>query len=110
MDFAALEEVDGIRMTWNVWPNSKLEATKCVIPFATLYTPNRRLPGMPVSGQAPGWLHAYGRAGGLAAAAGAPAPPGMSCPAECGALNASQGASAALSRAYSRTFGPACTT
>lgn len=47
-DFAALEEVDGVRLTWNIWPNSKLEATKCVIPFAALYTPNRKLPNMPV--------------------------------------------------------------
>jgi hypothetical protein len=37
-----------VRLTWNIWPNSKLEATKCVIPFAALYTPNRRLPNMPV--------------------------------------------------------------
>lgn len=48
MDFAQLEDVDGVRMTWNIWPNSKLEATKCVIPFASIYTPNKRLPGMPV--------------------------------------------------------------
>lgn len=42
-DFAQLEEIDGVRLTWNIWPNSKLEATKCVIPFAALYTPNRKL-------------------------------------------------------------------
>ena len=48
MDFAQLEDVDGVRLTWNIWPNSKLEATKCVIPFAALYTPNKRLPNMPV--------------------------------------------------------------
>lgn len=47
-DFAALEEADGVRLTWNIWPNSRLEATKCVIPFAALYTPNRKLPNMPV--------------------------------------------------------------
>ena len=49
MDFGALEEVDGVRLTWNIWPNSKLEATKCVMPFAALYTPNRKMPTMPVS-------------------------------------------------------------
>lgn len=48
MDFSQLEELDGVRLTWNIWPNSKLEATKCVIPFAALYTPNKRLPNMPV--------------------------------------------------------------
>ncbi len=48
MDFAQLEDIDGVRLTWNIWPNSKLEATKCVIPFAAVYTPNKRLPNMPV--------------------------------------------------------------
>ncbi|KAG1675309.1 hypothetical protein FOA52_015983 [Chlamydomonas sp. UWO 241] len=48
MDFSALEEADGVRMTWNVWPTSKVEATKCVIPFTAIYTPNKRLPNMPV--------------------------------------------------------------
>ncbi|CAI5968804.1 unnamed protein product [Closterium sp. NIES-64] len=47
-DFADLEAVDGVRLTWNVWPNSKVEATKCVVPFAALYTPVKRLPEMPV--------------------------------------------------------------
>lgn len=48
MDFAQPEDSDGIRLTWNIWPNSRLEATKCVIPFAALYTPIKRLPNMPV--------------------------------------------------------------
>ncbi|KAG2499921.1 hypothetical protein HYH03_002208 [Edaphochlamys debaryana] len=48
MDFAQLEDLDGVRLTWNIWPNSKLEATKCVIPFASIYSPNKRLPTMPV--------------------------------------------------------------
>ncbi len=46
--FAQFEERDGVRLTWNVWPNSKLEATRCVIPFAALYTPTKRLAHMPV--------------------------------------------------------------
>ncbi len=49
MDFSQLEEQDGIRMTWNIWPTSKVEATKCVIPFAAIYTPTKRLQNMPVS-------------------------------------------------------------
>ncbi|XP_057415913.1 protein transport protein SEC23 B isoform X2 [Lotus japonicus] len=28
------EGIDGVRMTWNVWPRSKVEASKCVIPLA----------------------------------------------------------------------------
>ncbi|EIE23773.1 COP-II coat subunit [Coccomyxa subellipsoidea C-169] len=41
-DFVALEEQDGLRLSWNIWPNSRIEATKAVIPFASLYTPNKR--------------------------------------------------------------------
>ncbi|GBF99075.1 hypothetical protein Rsub_11846 [Raphidocelis subcapitata] len=48
MDFNAVEETDALRLTWNLWPNSKIEATRCVIPFAAIYTPNKRLPNMPV--------------------------------------------------------------
>mmetsp|Transcript_54019 Transcript_54019/g.171416 ORF Transcript_54019/g.171416 Transcript_54019/m.171416 type:complete len:780 (-) Transcript_54019:125-2464(-) len=46
-DFAELEAVDAVRLSWNVWPNSRLEATKCVIPFAALYTPAKKLPDIP---------------------------------------------------------------
>ncbi|KAL5703102.1 Protein transport protein S23 E [Ranunculus cassubicifolius] len=28
------EGIDGVRMTWNAWPRSKVEASKCVIPIA----------------------------------------------------------------------------
>lgn len=42
-DFSQLEEIDAVRLAWNIWPNSKIEATKCVIPFGVLYTPNKRL-------------------------------------------------------------------
>lgn len=48
-DFASLEEVDAVRLSWNVWPNSKLEAAKCIVPFGAMYSPNKRLPNMPVS-------------------------------------------------------------
>lgn len=41
--FVELEEKDGVRLTWNVWPNSRIEATKCVIPFASIYTPCKRV-------------------------------------------------------------------
>ncbi|KAL4422806.1 hypothetical protein ABPG75_009003 [Micractinium tetrahymenae] len=41
-EFAELEEIDGVRMTWNVWPQSRLEAAKCVIPFCALYTPAKQ--------------------------------------------------------------------
>ena len=57
--FQQLEEADAIRLSWNVWPNSRLEATKSVVPFGALYTPIKRLQNMPVSwrfGKYPGKL------------------------------------------------------
>jgi protein transport protein SEC23 len=45
-EFAELEDLDAVRLTWNVWPHSRLEAAKCVVPFAALYTPARALPAL----------------------------------------------------------------
>jgi len=39
MDFEAEEERDGIRWSWGVWPSSRLEATRLVVPIGCLYTP-----------------------------------------------------------------------
>ncbi|CAG9830181.1 unnamed protein product [Diabrotica balteata] len=33
------EDRDGIRFTWNVWPSSRIEATRLVVPLACLYQP-----------------------------------------------------------------------
>jgi protein transport protein SEC23 len=33
------EERDGVRLSWNVWPSSKLEATRLVVPLGALFTP-----------------------------------------------------------------------
>ena len=41
------EEQDGIRLTWNVWPSSRLEATRLVVPLAALYTPLKEKPSLP---------------------------------------------------------------
>ncbi|KAK2077632.1 hypothetical protein QBZ16_004478 [Prototheca wickerhamii] len=38
-EFTEMEEIDAVRMVWNVWPHSRLEAAKCVIPFGVMYTP-----------------------------------------------------------------------
>ncbi|KAJ8599728.1 hypothetical protein CTAYLR_003390 [Chrysophaeum taylorii] len=38
-DFASAEERDGVRLSWNVWPASRLEATRIVVPIGLLYTP-----------------------------------------------------------------------
>jgi len=46
--FASIEETDGVRLTWNVWPSTRLEAAKCVVPIAAVYSPVKALPNMPV--------------------------------------------------------------
>ena len=33
------EDVDGVRFNWNVWPVSRVEATKIVLPLGCLFTP-----------------------------------------------------------------------
>ncbi|KAJ8541956.1 hypothetical protein K7X08_016822 [Anisodus acutangulus] len=46
----ATEGMDGVRMTWNSWPRTKVEASKCVIPIATsihLIRPHTDLPTLP---------------------------------------------------------------
>lgn len=35
-DLHEMENKDGIRFTFNNWPASRLEATKCVVPMACL--------------------------------------------------------------------------
>ncbi|OAY59084.1 protein transport protein SEC23 isoform X1 [Manihot esculenta] len=41
------EGMDGVRMTWNVWPRTKVEASKCVIPLAASISPIRHHPDIP---------------------------------------------------------------
>ena len=31
--------VQGVRLSWNVWPSSRIEATRTVVPISALYTP-----------------------------------------------------------------------
>ena len=33
------EMVDGVRLSWNIWPTTRLEAVKMVVPLAVQYTP-----------------------------------------------------------------------
>ncbi|KAJ3354425.1 GTPase-activating protein S23 [Entophlyctis luteolus] len=37
--FEEIEDQDGIRMSWNAWPNTRIEATRLVVPIGALYTP-----------------------------------------------------------------------
>ncbi|XP_072929744.1 protein transport protein Sec23A isoform X1 [Epargyreus clarus] len=41
------EDRDGIRFTWNVWPSSRIEATRLVVPLVCLYQPLKERPELP---------------------------------------------------------------
>jgi protein transport protein SEC23 len=41
------EERDGVRLTWNVWPSTRIEATKLVVPMAAMVTPLKERPDLP---------------------------------------------------------------
>jgi hypothetical protein len=45
MNFDDAEEQDGVRFAWNVWPSSRLDATKnLVVPLGCLYPPINIIP------------------------------------------------------------------
>ncbi|KAL1924493.1 uncharacterized protein VTP21DRAFT_4147 [Calcarisporiella thermophila] len=39
MNFEEIEDQDGIRFSWNVFPSSRVEANRMVVPISCLYTP-----------------------------------------------------------------------
>lgn len=41
------EDRDGIRFTWNVWPSSRIDATRLVVPLGCLYQPIKERPDLP---------------------------------------------------------------
>jgi len=41
------EDRDGVRFSWNVWPSSRLEATRMVVPLGCLFTPLKERPDLP---------------------------------------------------------------
>lgn len=41
------EDRDGVRFTWNVWPFSRIEATRMVVPLGCLYQPIKDRPDLP---------------------------------------------------------------
>jgi protein transport protein SEC23 len=41
------EDRDGVRWSFNVWPSSRLEATRMVVPLSCLYTPLKERPDLP---------------------------------------------------------------
>ncbi|KAI8998101.1 hypothetical protein BC832DRAFT_566185 [Gaertneriomyces semiglobifer] len=44
--FEEIEDRDGIRLAWNVWPSSRIEATRMVVPIGSLYTPLKEREGV----------------------------------------------------------------
>ncbi|PVU90104.1 hypothetical protein BB559_004790 [Furculomyces boomerangus] len=47
MNFEDIEDQDGVRCAWNVLPNTKADANRCVVPVSTLYTPMKERPMFP---------------------------------------------------------------
>ncbi|KAI0313283.1 hypothetical protein OF83DRAFT_1142114 [Amylostereum chailletii] len=47
MNFEDVEERDGIRLSWNVWPSSRIEANRTVVPISALYTPLKQRDDLP---------------------------------------------------------------
>ncbi|KPP75215.1 protein transport protein Sec23A-like [Scleropages formosus] len=41
------EDRDGVRFSWNLWPSSRLEATRLVVPVSCLFTPLKECPDLP---------------------------------------------------------------
>ncbi|XP_068683716.1 protein transport protein Sec23A-like [Montipora capricornis] len=41
------EDRDGVRFSWNVWPSSRLEATRMVVPIGCMLTPLKERPELP---------------------------------------------------------------
>jgi protein transport protein SEC23 len=41
------EERDGIRFTWNMWPSTRIEATKMVVPLSCMFSPLKERPDLP---------------------------------------------------------------
>jgi protein transport protein SEC23 len=39
MDWQAQEQLNGTRMSWNIWPSTRLDATRIIVPLGCLYTP-----------------------------------------------------------------------
>ncbi|KAG1786706.1 uncharacterized protein HD556DRAFT_1449508 [Suillus plorans] len=47
LNFEDVEERDGVRLSWNVWPYSRIEATQTVVSISALYTPLKQRENLP---------------------------------------------------------------
>ncbi|KAF9586167.1 GTPase-activating protein S23 [Lunasporangiospora selenospora] len=48
MNFEEIEDQDGIRFSFNAWPASRIDATRTVVPIASLYTPLKEREDLPL--------------------------------------------------------------
>ena len=48
MDFYSREQQDGIRFSWNYWPNTKLTQTRIVVPVGAIYSPMKEIEELPL--------------------------------------------------------------
>ena len=46
-DFMDMEDRDGVRMPWNVWPVTNAHEKKMVIPMGVIYSPYKKAPQPP---------------------------------------------------------------
>lgn len=53
MDFEANEDINGVRFSWNVFPNTRAEASRLIVPLGTLYTPLKVNPDLPIASYDP---------------------------------------------------------
>lgn len=53
MDFETNEDINGIRFSWNVFPSTRTDANKNVVPVGCLYTPLKECEGLNVASYNP---------------------------------------------------------
>jgi len=46
MDVRSQESINGTRMSWNIWPSTRLDATRIIVPLGCLYTPLKATDGL----------------------------------------------------------------
>jgi len=46
--WSQVEERDGLRLSWNTFPSSRMEASRLVVPIGALYTPLKELSDQPL--------------------------------------------------------------
>jgi len=46
--WSEIEDRDGIRLSWNVFPSSRMESSRLVVPIGALYTPLKEKPDTPI--------------------------------------------------------------